>query len=189
MKEKDDNAREITKQAILSYLADGETHRSSDMTITLHAHNRERRFSKNTIYKYRAELIEDGLVEMKIGSPRDPRPRYRITEKGIEQYQKTVMLSDHMKELQALSRDELILRLAKYHIIKKYESLPLPQRIKVLEELAEQGDPVAAKKLKEVKEGLEELERFEKEVAEAHPDKKFEVLMKWRRKDGLSDSS
>jgi hypothetical protein len=44
--------------------------------------------------------------------------------------------------------------------------------------MAQQGDKSAAEKLRAIREKQEELKRFEKEIAEAPPDKKFEVLTK-----------
>ena len=69
------NTREATKFEILQFLLDGKECRGEKIVDAVNA-------SKKTVYKYRAELVEEGLVEMLPVTPRDTRPRYRITEKG-----------------------------------------------------------------------------------------------------------
>jgi len=176
---------EETKQAILAYLSDSEEHSSQQILNAL-----EPDVSKATIYKYLLKdhnsLVEEGMVERKAGSKEVSfRPRYCITEKGLKKYHQHKTFQANLDALKKLSRKELEERLYKREliddIIRISGQLSFGQRITVLKELKEQGDTLAAKKLEDIEKGLERLSRYEKEVAEAPPDKKFGVLMKWHR--------
>jgi len=69
------STREATKLEILQFLLERKECRGEEIVNGVTA-------SKKTIYKYRIELLDDGLVERLPMTSRDTRFRYRITEKG-----------------------------------------------------------------------------------------------------------
>jgi len=178
-------SKQETKHAILAFLSDSEERSNQQIVKAL-----EPDFSKATVYKYllndHASLVKEGLVERKAGAAEESfRPRYRITDRGREEYHYSRMSQENINDLEKLSKEELVEKLHKREliddIISRFDKLSLEQRIVFFQKRKEQGNQDAADRLEKIEEGLETLRRYEKEVAEAPPDKKFNVLMKWDR--------
>lgn len=78
-----ENSREKARAAILLFAADGRKYKKSEFIKEIV--EKERRFSKNTVYKYLDKLVDDGLMKMEPGSPEESyRPDFSITDKGLE---------------------------------------------------------------------------------------------------------
>ncbi|MCW4010733.1 MAG: hypothetical protein NWF05_08960 [Candidatus Bathyarchaeota archaeon] len=188
------STREEARIAILRVLSDEKPHRSKELGAIKY-------FSKNTIYKYRAELLEDGYVDVGTVSRRDPRTVYKITADGLKHYRSKVLESDGEKEFALLSEKEQIQEIMRlkaknmklqiqnkrYQVEKEFRDLPLPNRLDVLQSLAKKGDKVAAEKLKAIDSIEKSWKKFKKEFDEAPQDKKLEVYFKHR--DLGNDSS
>ena len=84
------SSREKAKLDILTLAADYRQHKSSDFVKGL-----EGKFAKNTIYKYLKELVNEGLMEMKPGSPEESfRPRFLIPEKAKNKVEKLLLRNE-----------------------------------------------------------------------------------------------
>ena len=124
-----ENTREATKLEILRFLLDGKERRGEEIVDAVNK-------SKKTVYKYRAELVEDRQVEMLPVTPRDTRPRYRITEKGRRD-----LLNQSAKNLSSACQifEQLLKRLQKPENTEKWRKkgtlpdwpLGMPKRIPV----------------------------------------------------------
>ena len=76
-----------TIYAILSLASDQKEHGSSEFVKAL-----DGKFAKNTVYKYLRKTVADGLMEVKLGSSKESfKPKYLITERGLEEWNKTMM--------------------------------------------------------------------------------------------------
>lgn len=81
------SSREKARLAILTLAADYKGHKSSDFVKRL-----ENQFTKNTIYRYLKELVDDGLMEMKPGSREESfRPCYLIPKKAKNRVEKLLL--------------------------------------------------------------------------------------------------
>ena len=143
------SSEQEAKQAILTFLSDQKLHNNQEIVNDLKS------ISKMTVYKYlykdrNNSLVSLGMVKKRPGPPEDNfRPRYKITEKGLEHYQKTSMLSEHTKELMALSRNELVQRLVAYKVAAKATFNVLVKR-KVWEALNEGRNFISAEEINDV---------------------------------------
>jgi len=112
---KGESTREKAKQDILLFVADRKKHTSGELVKTFKG-----KYSKNTIYKYLKELYDDKLLEVELGSLKESfKPKYSLTERGIQKAEKMRLLTDHFDDLDKLSINELKEELSRYRLMSE----------------------------------------------------------------------
>jgi len=87
------SSRETAKHEILCLAADRKEHKSSYFVKQL-----ENSFSKNTVYKYLRELVDEELMEVKPGSSEEHfKPKFLITKRGLEKVNQALKKEQYME--------------------------------------------------------------------------------------------